>query len=223
MHSVIEAAEYSLKGYVSLPARVLQARLGTGALVGESLRDSLLNVSEKRGYSGGCLGYLRPKIGRLEMLSLGGESVGSPEDGETLPPITDKKGGCMIRLARNLCITILTVHLTVGCCTSFAHRCRTRLSSWRVPRGTVVQRRCQQCRCESSHRGPKECQHPKRPVTARRRPTDGPAGSQFPASFAVVHHGCFSRCEPGLQQHSSATGRLLMPVRLHLANRVLLI
>ncbi len=129
----------------------------------------------------------------------------------------------MVRLSRILSVAMLVVHLAVGCCTSHAYDCEIKLTSWATHRDTALHGQCPECRCDNPHHEPRECQHHQRPVTSRRRPTGGSAGPQSSAYLAVLPNGCFPRRALGLCQQSSATGRLLLPVRLHLANQVLLI
>lgn len=149
--------------------------------------------------------------------------LGSPEDKQTLPPITGRQGGSMVRLARNVCIVILTVHLAVGCCANRARRCENKRVSWATHRDTVFESRCTECRCSPPHHGPGHCKHDKRSTPPRRRPAGGSSSPLISASFAVLSEGRIPRCAWNSHQPFHGLGRRLLSVRLHLANQVLLI
>lgn len=129
----------------------------------------------------------------------------------------------MVRLARNVCIAILTVHLAVGCCANCARRCETKRASWAPHRDTVLESRCAECQCSHPRHGPGQCKYDKRSTTSRRRPTGGSSSPLVSASFAVLLEGRLPRCARSAKQPFHGSGRLLLPVRLHLANQVLLI
>lgn len=128
----------------------------------------------------------------------------------------------MVRLAHTLCIAILTAHLTVGCCASYAQRCRGMRVSGMAQGDAGIEGRCAECRCDHSQQFPKKCQHSKRPAPSRRQ-KGGSAGPQFSASLAAMPDGCLLRRTLGLHRQTSAPGLRLPSVRLHLAKQVLLI
>lgn len=129
----------------------------------------------------------------------------------------------MVWLSRILSIAMLVVHLMVGCCSYHAHGCEGKHTSSPTHRNATLQRQCSECSCDHSHRGPRECQGRKCPLVSPRRPVGGAFSPPFQASFAVLPKAHVLRLASSLHQQSWATGRLLLSVRLHLANQVLLI
>lgn len=130
----------------------------------------------------------------------------------------------MVRLSRILNVAMLVVHLMVGCCAYRAHCCeRKHASSATHADATLFEGQCSECRCDPSHQGPHDCQGRKCFRASPRRPVGGPFSPPFQASFAALPNAHSPRLATGLQHQSLATGRLLLPVRLHLANQVLLI
>lgn len=129
----------------------------------------------------------------------------------------------MVRLSHNLSIAMLVVYLVVGCCAYHVHGCESKHTSCVTHSDTTVDGQCSECRCDPSHQGPRDCQSRKCFRASPRRPVGEPFGSLFQASVAVLPNAHFPRLPMGLQHQSLATGRLLLPVRLHLANQVMLI
>ena len=128
----------------------------------------------------------------------------------------------MARLFYNLSIAILVVHLVVGCCAYRVHACESEHASCVARSAPTLDGQCSDCRCHPSHQG-RDCQSRRCFRASPRRPVDEPFGSLFQASVAVLPNAHLSRLPVGLQHQSLATGRLLLPVRLHLANQVMLI
>ncbi len=129
----------------------------------------------------------------------------------------------MAESSRILSIAILVVHLVVGCCWSHAQGCESHHPSSPTYGGAIIKGQCPECRCDPSHHGPRECQGRKCSFVAPRRPLSGSSNPQVLLFFAVLPNGQFPRPATGLHLQSPATGRHLLPVRLHLANQILLI
>ena len=130
----------------------------------------------------------------------------------------------MTGLSRILSIATLVVHLMVGCCCSHhAHGCGSELHSSPVHGEAARDEQCPRCGCDHSHHGTQGCQRVKCSLVNPRRTPSGSLVRLFQASFAALPNGQLARAASGSLPHSQASGCLLLPVRLHLANRVLLI
>lgn len=129
----------------------------------------------------------------------------------------------MIRFSRTLSIVLLVVRLMAGCCTHYAHGCESKHTSSATQNAAILEGQCPESGCDCSHHGPGECQRPKCSLASPRRPLGSSSSPPLQASFAGLPNAYFSRLATSLHQQSRATGRLLLPVRLHLANQVLLI
>lgn len=130
----------------------------------------------------------------------------------------------MARLLCILSITLLVVHLMVGCCCAYhAHICESKHASSAIHNAAALEKKCPECICDRSHDGPLECRGCKCSLALPPRPVGGPFSLKFLASFAVLNAADFPRPAISLHQQSRATGSLLLPIRLHLANQVLLI
>jgi len=128
----------------------------------------------------------------------------------------------MVRLCRILSIAVLVVNLMVGCCAHDVQGCESKRTSATTYGDTTLQGQCPGCRCNQPHHGPRECQGRKFSFSPRR--FVGRSWSlPLRASLAGLPNADFSRLAVGLHQPFRASGRLLLPVRLHLANQVLLI
>jgi hypothetical protein len=130
----------------------------------------------------------------------------------------------MTGLSRILSIATLVVHLMVCCCCSHhAHGCESELCSSPVHSDAASDDQGLLCGCDRSHHGTQGCQGAKCSLVPLRRTVGGSHIRPFQASFAALPDGQLTRVAIVSQQQSQATGRLLLPVRLHLANQVLLI
>ena len=129
----------------------------------------------------------------------------------------------MVRLCRILVSAMLVVHLMVGCCAHHAHGCESKHTSSATHSDATLEGQCPECRCDHSHTGPRQCQGRKCSLASLRQPVGGSSSPPFAASFAALCRAYFSQLAISLHQQSLATGRQLLPVRLHLANQVLLI
>ena len=127
-------------------------------------------------------------------------------------------------LPRILSIATLVVHLMVGCCccSHHAHDRESNLSSAPVHSDAGPNEQCPRCGCDNSHHGTQGCHGLKCSLASPRRTVSGSLIPPFQASFVALPDGQPTRVAIGSQRHSQATGRLLLPVRLHLANQVLL-
>ena len=126
----------------------------------------------------------------------------------------------MDALSRILSIVTLVVHLMVGCCCSHhAHGCESKLCSSPVHSDVASDEQGPQCGCDHSHHGTQGCQGLKCSWVSPRRTVSASLIPSFQASFVALPDGQLTRVTIG----SQATSRLLLPVRLHLANQILLI
>ncbi|MHB8863117.1 MAG: hypothetical protein ACYC6N_11975 [Pirellulaceae bacterium] len=129
----------------------------------------------------------------------------------------------MARLSRILSIAMLVVHLMVGCCAHDAYGCESKHPCRAIHGDATLEGKCAGCRCDHSHRGPRECQGRNWSLASPRRLVGGSFSSPLQAFSAVFSDAHFSRLATSLHQQSRAMGWHLLPVRLHLANQVLLI
>lgn len=126
----------------------------------------------------------------------------------------------MAGLARILSIATLIVHLMVGCCSHHAQGCESRDRSAATGESTP-DGRCAPCLCD--HHGTEDCRSSKCSLPFPRRTVAGSALPRSEASLATWTDSGLSGAGIASHERFRATGRLLMPVRLHLANQVLLI
>ena len=129
----------------------------------------------------------------------------------------------MFHLSRILSSAMLVVQLMVGCCTHPAHGCESKYTSSATHGDATIEGQCPECRCDHSHHGTRERQRRNCSVASPRRPVGGSFSPPFQASVAASPNAHLLRLAIGSHQQSWATGRLLLPVRLHLANQVFLI
>ncbi len=132
----------------------------------------------------------------------------------------------MARLCRLFIAATLVLHLTVGCCWHHAHACEGRgdmppASGHPLPDG--------QCpdgsgsRANHTHHGPQDCRGGTcSAVMSNQIARDWLARPSL-AFVVPLASGPSSLLGLSWEQRSISTGRLLLPVRLHLANQVLLI
>ncbi|MBL7039406.1 MAG: hypothetical protein ISR77_12305 [Pirellulaceae bacterium] len=130
----------------------------------------------------------------------------------------------MVALSRILSIVMLVVHLMVGCCCSrHARGCESKLRSSPFHSDAALDEQGPQCGCDHSHHGTQGCQGLKCSWVSPRRTVSGSLIQPFQASFVAWPAGQITSVAIGSQQQAQATGRLLLSVRLHLANQILLI
>lgn len=127
----------------------------------------------------------------------------------------------MARLSRILGIALLVVHLMVGCCC--AHGYENTHARLATHSDATLQGQCPECRCDHSHHGTRRCRGCNCPFVSPRRLVGGSSSPKCHASFSVLTNAHFPWLAISLHQDPWVTGRLPLPVRLHLANQVLLI
>lgn len=130
----------------------------------------------------------------------------------------------MSRLFRILTAVVFAVHLMVGCCAHHAHACDSK-GDVQPAHGQCPDSRSGSHEGETDHsdHGPQDCQGSPCSIVASTSPSSH-AFAQSSLPFVTV----LLTDQPSLvgidsEQHFFATGWLLLPVRLHLANQVMLI
>ena len=128
----------------------------------------------------------------------------------------------MARLSDILSVALLVAHLMVGCCCAcHLHACESD-RAFSASHGTAKPDvGCPQCICDHSHHGPRECPGYKCSFVSHRRLVKGSCNLKLPASIVVLTDAGFPRMAIAL--HGRTTGHVLLPIRLHLANQILLI
>lgn len=129
----------------------------------------------------------------------------------------------MVRLLRILSIVMLVVYLTVGCCAPHAQMCDSHHACTAAHGGMLCERPCGDCGCDPPNQEHRKCQDRRYFVAKLRRGCDDFSPLPLPASFAVLTEARISLATIDGRPPLPASGRLLIPVRLHLANQVLLI
>lgn len=131
----------------------------------------------------------------------------------------------MVLLCRIAIAALLMIHLTVGCCGHHAHACDSQGQASPAQESATSAGQCQDGRGEHAdhaHHGPRDCQGAKCSVVSSGRTVIDSLASPSQASFALLLADPLSPASAASEQRFP-TGRLLLPVRLHLANQVLLI
>lgn len=129
----------------------------------------------------------------------------------------------MTTLYRVITAALFAIHLTVGCCAHHAHACDGQERCLPTAAG-ASDGMCGTHHADHQHHGPHDCQGAKCTFI---RSADETAAQwlcdavEMPVTLTVDEAlapsgGC-------ADQHIFLTGRLLLPVRLHLANEVLLV
>jgi hypothetical protein len=129
----------------------------------------------------------------------------------------------MAELLRILSVATVAVHLTMGCCWHHAHGCEDGRNPATARDSAVLGVQCPDSYgCQSDH-GSSDCRQPKCSFVFPNRSilsaADVPDRLTLTASLDAEQF----RESIGSQQCFVTASRLLMPVRLHLANQVLLI
>ena len=147
------------------------------------------------------------------------------EDGIIVLAVTVlvKTRNSMTLLCRILIAAVLSVHMMVGCCWHHAHGCEDKLCSSSSHGHATPDDQCPDNGSDSSHHGQKDCQGEKCTFVSQARTVS--------VSFVPFCHTFFAALSDdrplaagvGPEQVSFASGRSLLPVRLHLANQVMLI
>jgi hypothetical protein len=129
----------------------------------------------------------------------------------------------MTTLYRVITAALFAIHLTVGCCVHHAHGCDGKEQC--LPAAAdASDGLCGTDHADHEHHGPHDCQGAKCTFI---RPGDEMAAQwlcdavQMPATLTADN--AFAPSDNCSEQHFFLSGRLLLPVRLHLANEILLI
>ena len=131
----------------------------------------------------------------------------------------------MAGLCRVLIAATLVVHLTVGCCSHHAHGCDG-MDCPSVAHSDAAHDHDGQYPDNGGDRSPhgaQDCQGVKCSFVFPSRTATDSVVRPFQTSFAVLLNDQTSLVGCGIEQYSQISGRLMLPVRLHLANQVLLI
>lgn len=129
----------------------------------------------------------------------------------------------MSRLLRILTAVVLTVHLMVGCCVHHAHACESERHSPPIQGFNTPQSDCDESPCNESDHGSQKCEGEKCSFV-RSNPILNYLHTKPFQGFVIPLLGkTLSLTGIVSEQHFLTTGRLLLPIRLHLANQVLLI
>jgi hypothetical protein len=132
----------------------------------------------------------------------------------------------MSRLIRIITAAMFTAHIMLGCCIHHAHACESQGDALPV-QGTAAQD-CQcpddhGCQTQHSNHGSQGCKGEKC-CFVHSNLTAGNSLVQLSRMFVTPLFQDVSSPDVTVKQrHSIDTGRLLTPLRLHLANQVLLI
>jgi hypothetical protein len=130
----------------------------------------------------------------------------------------------MARLHCILSIALLVVYLMVDCCCAcHARSCESGHDCSATHDVATLEVKCPECICDVSHHGPLGCRGCKCSLTLTSRSAGSSFSLKFQLSFAALTATDSPRLANCFHQQSRATGSLLLPVRLHLANQVLLI
>ncbi len=129
----------------------------------------------------------------------------------------------MSGLLRILTAAVFTAHLTLGCCSHHAHGCEGKDRPSPAHGDATPDGQCPESGSDHSHHGPQDCEGAKCSFVSPSRTVSSSFVPPVQASFVALLDDQPSQAGIGSEQHVLAAGRLLLPVRLHLANQVLLI
>ena len=130
----------------------------------------------------------------------------------------------MARLHCILSIALVIVHLMVDCCCAcHAHSCQSECNSSAIRDGAALGVKCPECVCDHSHHGPLECRGCDSSLALPPRAVGRSNGQKHPAAFVALTAADLPRPAISSHQQFRDTGSHLLPIRLHLANQVLLI
>lgn len=127
----------------------------------------------------------------------------------------------MAGLCRVLIAGTLVVHVTVGCCWHHAHACERNLSL--AYRDATHDGQSPENSGDHSQHGVNDCQGARCSFVFSSRAVSDLLVQPLQVSFAALLYDQPSLVGFCSEQPCLASGRLLLPVRLHLANQVLLI
>jgi hypothetical protein len=129
----------------------------------------------------------------------------------------------MAALCRILTAATLVVHLIVGCCSHHAHACDGGDCSLQFHSDALHEGHVPESCDDHSHHGANDCRGAKCTFDCSSRPIGSLFVLPCHAFLAVVPDGAAKPIVSGDERCFFSSGRLLLPVRLHLANQVLLI
>jgi hypothetical protein len=129
----------------------------------------------------------------------------------------------MARLCRILIAATLVVHLMVGCCSHHAHASDDRDCPRPPHRDRAPDGPCLGHAPDHAHHGPQDCQGEKCSFVSPHRVMSESLVQPFQAFFVALSDDHLPLAGFGPGRPSLASGRLLLPVRLHPANQVLLL
>jgi hypothetical protein len=130
----------------------------------------------------------------------------------------------MARLPCILSIALLVIHLMVDCCCAcHAHSCESGHVSSATHDATPLGMKCPECLCDHSHHDPLKCRGCNCSWALPRRPVGGLFSLKIQASCAALTDADLPRPAIKLHKNFLTARSLLLSVRLHLANQVLLI
>jgi hypothetical protein len=132
----------------------------------------------------------------------------------------------MHRLIRVLTAATLAVHLMVGCCAHHAHACDGAVHSPAAQATATVDGQCAHSSdggADHTNHGPQNCQEGKCLCVASISSSGNTVAQSSLASVTPLLDGQDSRIATDSERHFSTAGWHPLPVRLHLANQVMLI
>jgi hypothetical protein len=129
----------------------------------------------------------------------------------------------MAVLCRILIAATLVVHLTVGCCSHHAHACDAGSCNLPAHGEGAHDGQCPESGADHSHHGANDCQGPMCSLVFSSRTVGNLFAGLCQASLAALPDEATAQVVLGHEPCFLSSGRLLLPVRLHLANQVLLI
>jgi hypothetical protein len=129
----------------------------------------------------------------------------------------------MAKLCRIATAAMLAVHITVGCCAHHAHGCEGKDCSSSAHGDATHDGQCPGRGAGNSHHGSHDCHGEKCSFVSPSRTVSDSLVLPFQAFFAPSLDNQLPPVGMGRGRDFLASGRLLLPVRLHLANQVLLI
>jgi hypothetical protein len=133
----------------------------------------------------------------------------------------------MAGLCRILIAATLVVHLMVGCCSHHAHACDNKDGPSSAHSDASHDGDCPESGGDDSHHGPQNCQGDRCSFLSRTVSPSQAVSDSFTLPFQTVFVALPDDQLPlvgfGPEPLSLTSGRLLLSVRLHLANQVLLI
>jgi hypothetical protein len=127
----------------------------------------------------------------------------------------------MIGFFRILTAATLALHLMMGCCWHHAHACELAAASDHG--GATHDGHCSHGGCGHSHHGTHQCKGERCSFVSLSRSVNISITFSFQTSSTALLDKQIPGVGSGRQQCIMAAGWLLLPVRLHLANQILLI